>query len=113
MSDIKKDPRRRVFRTRKDAKAGLELTDSSAKLMGDNKNFIVVTEQGIFIKGKLSLITDGTGIRRGGLFVQMPDFTRMIPSNIITLNPAQIPSPPISGLQDIQRDLAFFLSFMA
>ena len=109
---LKKDPRRRVFRTHKDAKAGLELSDESAKLMGNDQVFIAVDKQGIFLKGKLSIITDGTGIRRGGLFVQMPDMSRMIPSTIVTPNPVQIPIPPVSGLQNIQKDLAFFLALL-
>lgn len=109
---LKKDPRRRVIKSTEKAKAGVELSETTTKMMGDRNNFIAVSDQGIYIKGKVSFINDGTNIRRGGLFVQMPDFTRMIPSNIVTLNPVQIPNPPISGVTDVQRDLAFFLALM-
>lgn len=109
---LKKDPRKRVVKSTEKAKAGVELSETTTKVMGDRNNFIAVSDQGIYIKGRVSFINDGTNIRRGGLFVQMPDFTRMIPSTIVTLNPVQIPVPPISGISDIQRDLAFFLALM-
>jgi hypothetical protein len=109
---IKKDPRKRVMKATDKAKAGLEVSETTMKMMGDKNNFIAVDDKGIYIKGKVSFINDGTNIRRGGLFVQMPDFTRMIPSTIVTLNPVQIPVPPISGISDIQKDLAFFLALM-
>lgn len=109
---MKKDPRRRVFKSSKDAVAGIELTDTSAKLIGDSNNFVAVNHEGIYLKGNISMITDGTGIRRGALFVQMPDMLRMIPSTIITPNPVQIPVPPVTGLINLAKDLAFFLSLL-
>lgn len=111
-TQLKKDPRKRVFKASDKAEAGIELSDTTVKVMGNRDTFIAIDEKGVYIKGKVSFVNDGTNIRRGGLFVQMPDFTRMIPSNIITLNPVQIPVPPISGVTDIQKDLAFLLALM-
>lgn len=109
---VKRDPRKRVIRVSNNAKAGVELSESTAKLMGDENNFIAVDSDGIYLKGNLSFITDGTGIRRGGLFVQMPDMLRMIPSTIVTPIPPQIPIPPISQIASITKDLAFFLALL-
>ena len=108
----KNDPRQRVIKASKDSDASLVLSKKSAKLVGDSRHFIAVDDRGITIKGPISLITDGTGIRRGGLFVQMPDMIRMIPSTIVTPLPSQIPVPPIHGLINIKTDCAFFLSLL-
>jgi hypothetical protein len=111
-ASIKKDPRRRVIRSSKNANASLVLSDNSAKLVGDSRHFIAVDERGVTIKGPISLVTDGTGIRRGALFVQMPDMIRMIPSTIVTPLPSQIPIPPIHGLINLKMDTALFLSLL-
>jgi len=108
----KNDPRQRVIKSSKDADASIVISDKSVKIVGNSKNFIAIDDRGITLKGPISLVTDGTGIRRGGLFVQMPDMIRMIPSTIVTPLPSQIPIPPIHGLINIKLDVAFFLSLL-
>lgn len=108
----KTDPRKRIFRASKDSDAALILTDQAAILAGNSNNFIAVDDFGITIKGNISLVTDGTGIRRGGLFLQMPDLLRMIPSTIATPIPPQIPIPPLFGIRNIVRDTAFFSALL-
>ncbi len=108
----KKDPRKRVIKASKDAEAGITLSNKAAQIIGNANNFISVTENGIFLKGKVSFITDGTGVRRGGLFVEMPDMTKMIPSTIISPLPSHLPIPPIVGLVNIAKDVAFFMSLL-
>ena len=108
----KNDPRRRVFKASKNAEAAITLTDKSVQLVGNKDNFIAVDDTGIYLRGAISFISGGFGVRKGGLFVQLPDFTRMIPSTILTPLPQQIPLPPLQGLNDIRRDLGFFLALM-
>lgn len=108
----KNDPRQRVIKASKDADASLVLSEKSAKLVGNSKNFIAVDDRGITLRGPISIVADGTGVRRGGLFIQMPDMIRMIPSTIVTPLPSQIPVPPIHGLINIKSDCAFFLSLL-
>ena len=108
----KNDPRQRVLKASKDSDASLVLSKKSAKLVGNSKNFIAVDDRGVTIKGPISIVADGTGIRKGGLFVEMPDMIQMIPSTIVTPLPKQIPIPPVHGLIGIKSDVAFFLSLL-
>jgi len=109
---VKNDPRRRVIKASKSAQAAVVLESDAVKIMGTEDNFIAVDKTGVYIKGPLSLVGDGPGIRRAGLFVQMPDLVRMMPSTLFTPFPSQIPLPPIKGIVNITRDLAFFTALL-
>jgi hypothetical protein len=106
------NPRSRVIRTSNKSKASLFLTDSSAALVGDSRHFVVADERGVTIKGPISLVTDASGIRTGGLFVGLNDFLYMIPSTIVTPIPAKVPYPPITVAVNMTQDLAFFKAML-
>ena len=102
----------RVIKADKNAKAGIKITENSITLVGDDRHLIVVNEQGITIKGPTSMINDSMGRREGGLFVGLNDFLEMIPSTIVTPIPKKIPFPPIHGLINLQKDVAFFMALL-
>jgi hypothetical protein len=105
-------PTRRVFRSSKTSKAAVMLDENSVSIIGDKRNFIVADDRGITIKGPISLVADSMNIRRGGLFVGMNDFLKMIPSTMVTPIPSQIPFPPVNGLTSLARDVAFFMALL-
>ena len=102
----------KTIRASSQGKAGVEITEQSAALVGNQNNFIVCNESGTYVKGPISFITDATGIRKGGLFVGLNDFLHMVPSTIISPIPTQIPFMPVGGLVNLTRDLAFFLALL-
>lgn len=106
------DDTRRVFKATQDGKAGVEIANDFAVLVGDQRHFIVADDKGITLKGPVSIISDAMGVRRGGLFVGLNDFLHMIPSTIISPIPTQIPFPPISGLVNLAKDVAFFTAML-
>ena len=107
-----KNSRTRVIRTAQNSKSSLLLQDTSVSIIGDERHFIVVDDKGITIKGPISFITDATGRRNGALFVGLNDFLETIPQTIVTPHPSKIPFPPVSGLVNMAKDLAFFLSLL-
>jgi len=109
----KKDPTARVIRTKNNAEAGILINENSISIIaGDGQNLIVVDKNGITIKGAISLVTMGNGIRQGGLFVKALDMISMIPSTIVTPFPDQNPRPPINIATSIMQDVALFMAMM-
>ncbi len=102
----------KVWKATRDSSAGIVVSETGVTAIGNENNIINVNEQGITIMGNISLVTDARNIRRGGLFIGINDFMDMIPSTILTPLPKQIPSPPITGLLDIERDVAFFTALL-
>jgi hypothetical protein len=102
----------KIFKASENAKSGLELSETSAALIGDKKSAVIADENGVFIKGKISIIAPKEQIRTGGLFVGLPDLLSMVPSTLISPIPQQIPMPPMHGLTNLQLDVAFFLSLL-
>jgi hypothetical protein len=100
----------KVFAASSNAKAGIELSEDSAALVGDSRHFVIADDRGTTIKGPVSIVADAMSIRRGGLFVGLNDFLHMIPSTIISPIPNQIPMPPMHGIINLQKDLTFFLA---
>lgn len=102
----------KIYRASENAPSGVEVSETSAALVGDSKNFVLADENGIYLKGPISIIADAMNKRTGGLFVGMNDMLHMVPSTLISPIPIQIPMPPIHGLVNIQKDVAFFLSLL-
>lgn len=106
------NPRTKVFRASNQSNAAVEIAETHAALIGNKSNFFLANENGLFLKGPISIIADAMGVRTGGLFVGINDFLHLIPSTIITPIPTKIPVPPIQGLTRIASDVAFFISLL-
>jgi hypothetical protein len=106
------NPKARVLRTQSSAKAGIFLEDNSVSVVGDSRNFIVVDDRGVTIKGPVSFVSDSINRRTAGLFVGINDFLELIPQTIITPIPSKIPFPPVFAVNNIAMDLAFFMALL-
>ena len=102
----------KVFKVSKDAAAGLRLEENSATLIGDSRHYVIADEQGITLKGPISLVADSMSIRKGGLWVGLNDFVEMIPSTIMTPIPSRIVFPPIFALVGLGVTVGFFTSLL-
>ncbi len=102
----------KIWKASKKSSAGMMITENSALIVANPYNLIAVNEYGVTLVGNISIVADAHNIRRGGLFVGINDFTDMIPSTILTPLPKQIPFPPINGLTNIAKDVAFFKSLL-
>lgn len=101
----------KVFRVEK---SGVMVTEKAAFLVGNSKNFVVASGDGVNLTGKsLSLSMTSEQIRQGGLFIQMNDFVRMVPQTIVTPIPSQIPFPPLGMITGILKDMPFFIAAVA
>lgn len=111
MSETKKNYR--IWQAVKDGPATM-VTPEAAFLIGSKNNFIAAHKDGLSIVGKgITFGTSGEQIRQGGLFVNMNDFVRMIPSTISTPIPPQMPMPPMGMVASIMKDLPFFMAMVA
>lgn len=93
----------------KNSNTGIKLSDKSIEIIGDEKNFINLSEKGISISGNVNFQTNPSNITFGGIFA-MPDFIRgMIPSTVTTPNPMYLPTLPTNLLLSL-GDLASMAS---
>lgn len=102
----------KVWRATPSSQSGVVLSDGSAKLVGNRGNFVVADKDGVAISGPVSFITTSDQKRSGGLFVELNDFVKMIPTTIVTPMPNQIPWPPFSMISSIARDVPIFLGLL-
>lgn len=100
----------RIWRATPDSDAKVVVSETGAYLIGNNSTYVCADETGIAINGNVSFNTSSDQIRYSGLFVGMSDFTKMIPSTIVTLIPSQIPFPPLAFATAILIDLPVFLA---
>lgn len=99
----------RVWRVHKDAPAGVMVAEKSALLVGSRRNFVAAGRSGVVISGDgISLNTSSENIRKGGLFIEMNDIVKMIPTTLVTPMPAQVPFPPLAMASAITKDMPFF-----
>ena len=110
MSDKRKV---KVWRASKTSQTAFTVEEGSAKMVGSRTNFIAADKEGVAISGNISFVTISENIRRGGLFLELNDFVRMIPTTIVTPMPSQIPWPPLGMITSLAKDLPIFLSLLA
>lgn len=105
-------PTTKTWKSSLNAPAGVQITESTAALVGDKDHFIAANNKGTIVNGNFSVVATAESRRYAGLWVHTNDFTRMIPSTIASPQPMQIPVPPIYFLTDIANTMAHFASFL-
>ena len=111
----KKDGKRfKIWTASRDAQGGFMVTPKVSVMAGSPKNFIAADNAGVYISGggSISFNTTAENIRMGGLFVQLNDFLRMIPSTLISPLPPTIPFPPLALPITIIKVLPTFLALL-
>lgn len=103
----------KVWKSSSDSAAGFMVTPDTAVMAGSPKNFIAIDSNATHIAGPVSIVTSSEQIRQGGLFIQMNDFVRMVPSTIVTPIPPQVPIPPIALFASIAKQMPFVLAMLA
>lgn len=104
----------KIWTASRTAEGGFMVTPDSVVMAGSKKNFVAADASGVYLGGggSISFNTTAENIRMGGLFVQMNDFLRMIPSTIMTPIPPTIPFPPLALPAMIGFNLPFFMALL-
>jgi len=104
----------KVWTARKEGTAGFMVTPSTVLMAGNKQNAVICDDKGVYLGGggSIAFVTTSENIRQGGAFIQMNDFMRMIPPTIVTIQPQQIPWPPIALPAGIARDLPVFIAML-
>lgn len=102
----------RILKARRDALAAVKITEQSVIIAGSDATLVGIDSRGITLKGNISIVADAMNRRVGGLFVGLNDFMHCIPSTMFTPIPSLIPMPPIAGLVNIGKDVAFFTAML-
>ena len=110
MSSKKKS---KIWTASSDATAGMMVGQNFSAMVADRNNFAIVSKNGVVLTGKSIVFNSlSDNIRHAGFFALMNDFARLVPSTIVTPQPAQMPFPPTQLAVTIQRDMAFTLALM-
>jgi len=101
----------KIWTASRTAEGGFMVTPDSVVMAGSPKNFVAADASGVYIGGggSISFNTTSENIRTGGLFVQLNDFLRMIPSTIMTPIPPIIPFAPLALPVMVAASLPWFL----
>ncbi len=102
----------KIWKVARNSTAQMAVYHDKAIVMGDKDHFIQVNHRGTTIKGPLSIVAGTESIRTGGIFAQLPNMVKMIPSTAYTPIPDQIPVPPIHIAADMASDVAFFMALL-
>ncbi len=102
----------RIWKAIPESKAGFMVTPDTVAMAANGSNFVVVDQHGTAIGGPVSFMTTSEQIRQGGLFVQMPDFVRMVPSSVVTPIPPQVPFPPVALVAGFALSAAFLAALL-
>lgn len=99
----------KVWKATPESVAGFMVTPEAVVMAGSRTNFFVSGKGGNVISGPISFLTTSEQKRNAGLFVELPDFVKMIPGTIVTPGAAvqQIPFPPVQFFAAIAVSMPF------
>lgn len=103
----------KIWKATKHAPAGLMVDQKFSMLIGNQKNFVVAHNAGVTLMGNsITMGTASENIRKGGFFVEMNDFVKMVPTTLVTPMPQQVPFPPLAIVSSVMKDMPFFLAMI-
>lgn len=105
----------KTWKASQDATAGMQVTDGSVQATVatvDGVNGLYVDDSGVYIRGKLSLMTNPEQIRVGGLWVQPTGWQQMFPSTMAFPNPNLLLSPPLKGVAEMAQAVSWMMSLL-
>lgn len=102
----------KIWKASRQAQAEMVVSEDSALVSGDANHYIKVNQRGTTIYGAVSIVAGTESIKTGGVFGQLPNTAKMIPSTMVSPVPDQIPMPPIGIANDIAKDVAYFLAIL-
>ena len=104
----------KVWRVSPESPAGVQIGEKEAYLVGNRTNFVAVSDSGVVLSGGkgVSIATTSENVRRAGLFIEMNDFVKMVPTTLVTPMPTQVPFPPLGLVSSVMKDMPFFLAMM-
>jgi hypothetical protein len=104
----------KVWTASPESGTGMMVTEDTALVVGNQKNFMSASPLGIsLVTNSLVFGTLSENIRTGGMFVQMSDFVRMVPSCIATPRPEEVPFPPMALFTGIIKHIPVVLKASA
>jgi len=105
----------KTWKTKEDAIAGIQVGDAHVTMaVSDGKKIagIHADESGLYLRGKISILTQPQHIRVGGFWVQNSAWRQMFPSSIAFPNPALVMKPGMQGITGMISDIQFMMGFL-
>jgi hypothetical protein len=106
---------KKTWKVSQDAPAGVQITDESitiaARTPGD-VNGVFVDDSGVYLRGKMSIMTMPEHIRIGGLWTQQSAWAQMLPSTLGFPNPNLVFNPSMSGITDMVEAVSWMMGML-
>lgn len=103
---------RKTMKSAPYATAGIELGDDFVSIVAGKKSIIQVSEDGIHLVGPRHEMLLPEDRRVSGLWNEMPIWTQMLPSTIVSPLPSAIPLPPIKGIQKVVKAVTTMMGML-
>jgi hypothetical protein len=102
----------KIIKSQAVSDAGVVVADNSVRMTVKEDNGVVVAENGTTINGPISIVSNPSQVRIGGLWTFNNPFQMMIPSTYATPAPVLMVDPPVKQLTSIMEDAAVMLGLL-
>lgn len=95
--------------------AGMSVGDNAVQMStaaGGSTNGVLADETGLYLSGKMSILTSPEQIRMGGLWTMNSPWMLMMPSCMAFPVPMLTINPPIMGIEKMVEAVALFSSML-
>jgi hypothetical protein len=100
---------RRVIKALPDANAGIEVGRNAVRVSGSRESFIYVGEDGLYLVGPISILSEPQDIRIAGTYTFPTAYKCAIPSTMVTPQPILEVNSPVEGFASIASEVARLL----
>lgn len=102
----------KVIKSKSTSDAGIVVADNLVRMTVKEDNGVTVAENGTTIAGPISLVSNPSQIRVGGLWTFNNPFQMMLPSTYATPSAVLMVDPPVKQLTSIMKDAGVMLGLL-
>lgn len=102
----------RTFKVSPDAAAGMVMSDSVARLMGNRDNYLMADNRGMTLAGPLSIVNMLSQVRTAALWTFNDNFKLSLPSTLATPTPVLRIDPPLKQMRALVKDATVMIGLI-
>lgn len=102
----------KTFKSQTDAPAGVVVSSNTARLHGNEDNYVLTDERGTTINGPVSFVSGTEQLRFAGLWTMNNQLALTLPSTLATPNPVMMVNPPIRQFTGLAKDASVMIGLL-
>lgn len=102
----------KTFKESPDSPAGMVVDNKTTRMVGNQDNFVMTDDKGVWVGGPVSFISGSAQTRWGGLWTMNNELAMSLPSTMATPTQVMNIDPPLKQFESLMADAAIWIGLI-